>query len=149
MHQVFLLRHAKSSWKNLSSNDIDRPLNKRGRADAKNLAHFLAKNKINIKEVICSPSKRSLDTYRIIKTSLNKKHVFTINDKIYECSESVLIKLINKISIDTLIIGHNPSITNTINILCRCKIINIPTCTLVKIIAERGYFLSDITKPVK
>jgi Phosphohistidine phosphatase SixA len=117
MHQVFLLRHAKSSWKNLSSNDIDRPLNKRGRADAKNLAHFLAKNKINIKEVICSPSKRSLDTYRIIKTSLNKKHVFTINDKIYECSESVLIKLINKISIDTLIIGHNPSITNTINIL--------------------------------
>lgn len=149
MHQVFLLRHAKSSWKNLSSKDFDRPLNKRGRTDAKNLARFLTKNTINIKEVICSPSKRTLDTYKIIKKSLNRKHAFTIEDKIYECSESALIKLIKKISIDTLIIGHNPSITNAINILCKCKIINIPTCTLVKIIAEKRYFLSDIIKPVK
>ena len=60
MHQVFLLRHAKSSWKNLSSNDIDRPLNKRGKTDAKNLAHFLAKNKTNIKDKVFIGSNSSL-----------------------------------------------------------------------------------------
>jgi len=58
----------------------------------------------------------------------------------------MLIKLKNK---NTLIIGHNPSITESLNKICKTKIDNIATCTLVKIIKKNKYFLSDIIKPVK
>ena len=44
MKNVFLLRHAKSSWKDLSLSDFDRPLNNRGKRDAPIMAErFLQK----------------------------------------------------------------------------------------------------------
>jgi phosphohistidine phosphatase len=48
MFQVFLLRHAKSSWDNLNISDIDRPLNKRGIKNAKKLAIYLRNKPIEI-----------------------------------------------------------------------------------------------------
>ena len=34
MKSIWLIRHAKSSWKNMSLRDFDRPLNSRGERDA-------------------------------------------------------------------------------------------------------------------
>ncbi|HEX8039082.1 MAG TPA: histidine phosphatase family protein, partial [Chryseosolibacter sp.] len=34
MKTLYLVRHAKSSWEDPFQDDIDRPLNKRGRGDA-------------------------------------------------------------------------------------------------------------------
>tara|TARA_X000001036_G_scaffold433223_1_gene470480 strand:- start:662 stop:1111 length:450 start_codon:yes stop_codon:yes gene_type:complete len=149
MFQVFLLRHAKSSWDNLNISDIDRPLNKRGIKNAKKLAIYLRNKPIEIEKVICSPSARTINTYNLIKKSLNKDHHFITDQSIYECNENILTKLIKKINKNTLIIGHNPSITESLNKICKTKIGNIATCTLVKIIKENKYFLSDIIKPVK
>jgi phosphohistidine phosphatase len=35
MKKLYLIRHAKSSWNDLNLDDFDRPLNKRGKHDAK------------------------------------------------------------------------------------------------------------------
>ena len=39
------MRHAKSSWDDLSINDFDRPLSKRGKKNAKMICEFFVKKK--------------------------------------------------------------------------------------------------------
>ncbi len=39
-----LIRHAKSSWSDLSLDDFDRPLNERGNRDAPKMAQWFSKN---------------------------------------------------------------------------------------------------------
>lgn len=41
MKKLYLIRHAKSSWKDISLDDLDRPLNKRGQKDAPFMAQLL------------------------------------------------------------------------------------------------------------
>ena len=43
MKQIFILRHAKSSWDNRELADFDRPLSMRGENDAKTLNTFVKK----------------------------------------------------------------------------------------------------------
>ena len=57
MLQVYLLRHAKSSWDNLELDDIDRPLNKRGMRNANQFSIILDKRKFQFNLIICYPSK--------------------------------------------------------------------------------------------
>lgn len=54
MKSLYLLRHAKSSWKAPALNDHDRPLSKRGRQAAKIMAKYLRRSKIAPDLVICS-----------------------------------------------------------------------------------------------
>ena len=46
MKRLILIRHAKSSWKDMSLSDFDRPLNKRGMANGEFMSDLLSK-KIN------------------------------------------------------------------------------------------------------
>ena len=42
------MRHAKSSWDDLSINDFDRPLSKRGKKMQKRFVNFLLKKNLNL-----------------------------------------------------------------------------------------------------
>ena len=46
MKRLILIRHSKSSWKDLSLTDFNRPLNGRGKSDGPLMADYL-KKKIN------------------------------------------------------------------------------------------------------
>ena len=122
MLQVYLLRHAKSSWDNLELDDIDRPLNKRGMRNAKQFSKILDKRKFQIDQIICSPSKRTTSTYNIISNSFDRSVKFTIDNDIYECPPNILVSKIKKLKKNTLIIGHNPSLIESINILCNSNL---------------------------
>ena len=63
---LYLLRHAKSSWRDLAIDDFDRPLNNRGLKDAPLMGQMLSKKNIIVDTVISSPAKRAIDTARII-----------------------------------------------------------------------------------
>ena len=41
MKRLYLVRHAKSDWSSIGLADFDRPLNKRGRRDAKSMGKYL------------------------------------------------------------------------------------------------------------
>ena len=58
MKTLYLLRHAKSSWKDLGLDDLDRPLNKRGRETAKTMAAYIRRAKIAPDLVLCSTAVR-------------------------------------------------------------------------------------------
>tara|TARA_B100000524_G_scaffold157621_2_gene79927 strand:+ start:981 stop:1439 length:459 start_codon:yes stop_codon:yes gene_type:complete len=147
MLQVYLLRHAKSSWDNLELDDIDRPLNKRGMRNAKQFSKILDKRKFQIGQIICSPSKRTTSTYDIISNSFDRSVKFTIDNDIYECPPNILVSKIKKLKKNTLIIGHNPSLIDSINILCNSNIEHFPTCAFAIISFKNNWTIDKILKP--
>jgi phosphohistidine phosphatase len=82
MNFLYLLRHAKSSWKELGQDDHDRPLNKRGRHAAKTMATYLRRSEIRPELVICSTATRAKQTLDPIVKAVNPPMVI-LERKIY------------------------------------------------------------------
>ena len=135
MKRLILCRHAKSSWKDITLEDIDRPLNKRGKRDAPEMGRRLAAQEIKPDVIVSSPARRARNTARQLAKALGfkKKNVIII-DKLYAASPEELLEIIHQFS-DALsmviMVGHNPEMTMTANILGGLDIDNVPTCGLV------------------
>ena len=59
MKILYLVRHAKSSWKDDSISDAERPLNKRGERDAPFMAELLCMKGIRPDLLVSSPALRA------------------------------------------------------------------------------------------
>ena len=70
MKILTLIRHAKSSWKDESLLDLDRPLNKRGRRDAPMMGKRLAERESCADLMISSPAARALATAEAIAEAI-------------------------------------------------------------------------------
>src|SRR2546421_12662758 len=66
MKKLLLLRHAKSSWKDASLGDFDRPLNKRGLKAAPMVGEIIRKRKLRPELVLSSPAERAKETTRLV-----------------------------------------------------------------------------------
>src|SRR3954462_1094953 len=68
--RLYLLRHAKSSWKNPALADHDRPLAGRGRRAAAALADHMVEHRIVSELVLCSTAVRARETYERLEAPL-------------------------------------------------------------------------------
>ncbi|HBM17560.1 MAG TPA: phosphohistidine phosphatase [Lentisphaeria bacterium] len=135
MLKLFLLRHAKSSWDDISFIDIERPLGKRGLKDAPNMGKYFIKDHKKPHIIISSPARRARETAELfsdtIEYKLDKIHY---DQQIYEASLDELMHLIHKIDDafeKVMLVGHNPGFTDLANHLTsETHIDNIPTCGL-------------------
>ena len=132
MKRLYLVRHAKSSWKNPNLDDFERPLNKRGRKNAPFMGKVLKKLKVTPDLVISSPANRAATTARIIATAINYPlENIRYSATIYESSENALIHVVKQMD-DTvnkaMVVGHNPAINGLANYIGDQPISNIPTC---------------------
>ena len=66
MKKLYLVRHAKSSWKDSSLEDIDRPLNNRGKKAAPMIGQKLKARNVQPQIVFASSSKRTTKTAKIL-----------------------------------------------------------------------------------
>ena len=134
MKKLILLRHAKSSWKDASLDDFDRPLNRRGKKDAPIMAQKLAMRKIKIDLIISSPANRTNETVKIFANILGCESEIIFNDKLYEASYKEILNVINLIDDkyqNVLLVCHNPGITNLVNYISDYFIENISTSGIV------------------
>ena len=69
MKQLLVLRHAKSSWKDIGLRDFDRPLNKRGKKDAPRMGQFLAEQDLTPDQIITSAATRARLTAEAVASS--------------------------------------------------------------------------------
>jgi phosphohistidine phosphatase len=67
---LLLVRHAKSSWKEASLPDRDRPLNRRGNRDAPEMGRRLANLVGTVDLIVSSPATRAMATARIVSESI-------------------------------------------------------------------------------
>ena len=140
MKTIYFIRHAKSSWKDMSLKDFDRPLNKRGLRDAPFMANLMKEKGIQPDAIVSSPANRAYTTATYFARALNIDLDNIIKEEaIYEAYYSTIISIVQKQSdqIDTLLVfGHNPGFTDVANFFTRNYTDNIPTCGIIEISAD-------------
>jgi phosphohistidine phosphatase len=112
MKFLYLLRHAKSSWKDPGLNDHNRPLNWRGRHAARIMATYLRRSEIRPDLVICSTATRAKQTLDPIVKAINPPKVI-LERKIFGGTQKELWEQlwdIHKSAKSVLLIGHNPAL---------------------------------------
>jgi phosphohistidine phosphatase len=134
MKTLLLVRHAKSSWDAPDTNDIDRPLNERGKKDAPEMAKRLKDRKIDIDLFVSSPAKRARKTAKYFAEEFDvKKDDIKIVDDLYLASQSSFLKAITGLSDKRDVVAlfsHNPGITEFANSLTNTRIDDMPTCSV-------------------
>ena len=136
MKNLFLLRHAKSSWDNAALGDFDRPLSKRGISNAILLSKYIQKNSISFDLVLSSPSERTQSTLDLVLSSFDPIPKTTFKESIYHASASSLSQLIKEQDDEInnlLIIGHNPGLHILTETLTNESIVKFPPFAFVKI----------------
>ncbi len=135
MKKLYLVRHAKSSWKYPETPDHDRPLNKRGKRDAPFMGELLFKKGEEPEVLITSSAQRAFATARTFARELNYPPNKIIKEReIYEADTNDLLMIIGKIDNQfesAMLFGHNPGFTLLNNLLTDTHIDNIPTCSIV------------------
>ncbi|MDT8338879.1 MAG: histidine phosphatase family protein [Sulfurimonas sp.] len=134
MKKLYIIRHAKSSWSNGTLDDFERPLNKRGKANAPMMGARLKEKGIMPDIIISSPAKRAKSTAEIIANEVGYKNILFLDD-IYEATSETLRKILSKLEDSyrvVFLVGHNPSLNELAEKLVGFDE-NIPTCGILEI----------------
>lgn len=134
MKTLTILRHAKSSWKDLSLADFERPLNKRGKRDAPFMAKKFQEKGHIPSLILSSPSTRTRLTVDAFVPMLPTTQV-RFEERIYEAHAQNLLKLIRKQTDEIaslMLVGHNPGLTDLVNYFAIDHIDNVPTTGLLQ-----------------
>lgn len=112
---LVLLRHAKAE-RPVGVSDDQRPLTARGHADAAAAGAWLARSNLRPDLVICSPAKRTRQTWHAISVALAERASPTVRYErdLYYGNVTDLLALIRAVDEGTgtlLAIGHNPTVS--------------------------------------
>jgi phosphohistidine phosphatase len=138
MKTLLILRHAKSSWKDPDLPDQDRPLNKRGKHDAPRMGKLLKDEDLIPDLIISSTAARAKKTAELVaKACKYKGEEIVSSHSLYgaELAEDYL-KILQELSDKykaVLVIGHSPSVEETVEVLTGSPDVIMPTCALAHI----------------
>ena len=140
MKTLLIVRHAKSSWDNAGINDIDRPLNDRGRRDAPVMAGRLIKAGVRIELFVSSPAKRARHTAEhFLREFGRKEKELVIVQQLYHAQiqdfKDVIAGLDDKYH-SVALFSHNPGITSFANVLSTVRLDNMPTCGIFAVTGQ-------------
>jgi phosphohistidine phosphatase len=110
MHQLLLLRHAKSSWDDTRLGDRDRPLTERGRRAAAAMRQAMLEFGLAPDLVLVSPARRTLQTLELLEPWDDTPLVEQI-EALYLAAPAQLLATLHEVPEtvrSVLLIGHNP-----------------------------------------
>ena len=121
MLNLYVMRHSKSSWNDHNISDFERPLSSKGRKDIKFIIKFLKIKKIKFDFAYVSSSKRTKETFKLLKKKIKiKKEIFT--KKLYLSNEDKIFNIIKKTKNNyksILLVNHEPACKNLVNKLIK------------------------------
>jgi phosphohistidine phosphatase len=113
--RVYLMRHAKSSWKEPLP-DHDRPLNKRGKKAAKRIGRELAKRGVGWDLLLVSTARRARATAkRLLRAMGRSPQKYRSEPRIYDADYLEIFERIKHLDDavgSVLLIGHNPAVSD-------------------------------------
>lgn len=137
MKTLFIVRHAKSSWKYTNVKDQDRPLKERGISDAYIMANAMLKKHTKPDVFISSSAMRALQTSIIFCNTYNYPLAnLKINKSLYSFSDGYLIKTVKALDDDynsAIIFSHDHGISTFVNKFGNKRIDHVPTCGIIGI----------------
>ena len=160
-HTLLVLRHAKAAGEP-GVNDIERSLTGGGRRDASAAGRWLLSRGITPDWVLCSPARRTRQTWEQIRAALGAaapgQDTVTIGQRLYDAGAQDLLDLVNEQPDDArtlLTVGHNPASGQLVAMLTRRLDVAFPACALAVIrvgeswaaVAPGGGELADLWTP--
>lgn len=141
MKILTIVRHAKSSWKDMSLRDHDRPLNGRGKRDAPEMGRRIHAHGIRPSLIVSSPAKRAWSTAKAVAEAINYPREFLQKeDALYLASLDTILDVImaqdNGFN-SLMLFGHNPGFTDMANFLVPGLTNNLPTAGVVSVEIEQ------------
>ncbi|MEV5972315.1 histidine phosphatase family protein [Streptomyces sp. NPDC051921] len=119
--RLLLVRHAKAVPKGRPIDDFDRPLSKRGRADAPRTGRWLADSGLEPDLVLCSPARRTRQTWQLAVLALDDPPPAVYDERLYNAAPSRLVAVLAERGQGlrtVLLVGHNPGIHELATGLC-------------------------------
>ena len=135
MKTLLLMRHSKSSWDDQSISDHDRPLNHRGKKDAKMMGYILNYERIFPSLIICSSAKRAYSTAKKLTKNLEYNNKIILEPTLYDSNPLAYIEVLRKIDNShniILVVGHNPILENLVEMFTGSVEI-MPTSSIIQI----------------
>jgi len=133
--ELFLVRHAKSSWDDPTISDHERPLNERGYRNAPEMGRRLSDRGVSPHALISSTALRARTTAEIMAGSLNyPKDQIVFDRALYHACATELqeyIGLLDDTHAFVMLFGHNPGMTSLVSHLYGLALDNLPTCGVV------------------
>jgi phosphohistidine phosphatase len=109
--RLLLVRHAKSAWDDPSLVDHDRPLAPRGLKALPRLANHLARAECQAEMVLCSSSRRTVQTLDGIRVAFAERATTEVDPDLYLASAFDLLARLRDVDNRVqcaMFIGHNP-----------------------------------------
>jgi phosphohistidine phosphatase len=119
LRQLYVLRHAKSSWDEPGLYDHDRPLAPRGRRAVLALARHVKADGIQPELVLCSSARRARETAEGIGLDAR----ISIEPELYSANVDQLLARLWQIPDQTgsaMVVGHNPALQILVLRLAGC-----------------------------
>ncbi|HKR14142.1 MAG TPA: histidine phosphatase family protein [Pyrinomonadaceae bacterium] len=135
MKTLFLLRHAKSSGKDESLPDFERPLHRRGKRAAATLGQYIRANEILLELILSSPAVKARETAERVLKSAKLDTELRYDHRIYDASAARLTEVVSQIDNDrrvVMIVGHNPGVEELLSFLTGNSV-EAPTASLAKL----------------
>lgn len=119
MRQLWLLRHAKSSWDDPALADHDRPLAPRGQKAARRIGRWAAAHGVAPDLVLCSTAVRAQATLELVAATLDLPHI-EIDEGLYHAGASNLLDRLRGVApevSEAMLVGHNPGLHELLGVL--------------------------------
>jgi phosphohistidine phosphatase len=137
MKTLYLLRHAKSSWNHPGLSDFERPLADAGIKRCRKLTTYLKEKHVTVDLIVTSPAARTLETARLAATGIDYPvEKICKEPSLYDAEMNDYLDVIcgtpDEIN-SLMVVGHNFTITNVVNLLLGPVIEVLPTSGLVAV----------------
>ena len=118
--QLYIMRHAKSDWSSPGLNDFDRPINKRGKKNAKRIGQWMHDHQHAPDKIIASPALRARQTAELVIDEIKPLMAAKIyyDADLYSADTETLLEAIQlyKSGLNSLmLIAHNPGLEYLLN----------------------------------
>ncbi|HVY66672.1 MAG TPA: histidine phosphatase family protein [Gammaproteobacteria bacterium] len=138
MKRLILVRHAKSSWSNDALADFERPLSARGERDAPRMGARLRNRGLRPDLILASPATRAQRTAQLVAHALEcPADAIRLEPALYLATPAEILTVIGTqaAAVDQLlVVGHNPGMTELVNLLLpTLGLANLPTAGVVVI----------------
>ncbi len=118
MKTLLILRHAKSSWKDDELPDHERPLNKRGLAEAPQVGKLLREHGPMPDLILCSTAKRARTTADLVVETSGYKGELMLLRELYAAPPEAYLKALAALEGDyptVMVVGHNPGLEELVH----------------------------------